>query len=105
MVVDRPILLLGMAVFLPHGENIQGDVSIFVGASVKVCNEASEETTREMVSLQCISLGKYLGKVLLLQTVEVSRSEMLAHSSMCIDHTNGQKKVEQNRGKLVRLMF
>ena len=51
MVVDRPILLLGMAVFLPHGENIQGDVSIFVGACVNVCDEASEETTREMVSL------------------------------------------------------
>ena len=51
MMVDRPILLLGMAVFLPHGENIQGDVSIFVGACVNVCDEASEETTREMVSL------------------------------------------------------
>ena len=47
MVVDRSILLLGMAVFLPHGENIQGDVNIFVGASVKVC----EETSREKVSL------------------------------------------------------
>ena len=51
MVVDRPILLLGIAVFLPHGENIQGDVSIFVGARVKVCDETSEETSREKVSL------------------------------------------------------
>jgi len=51
MVVDRPILLLGMAVFLPHGENIQGDVNIFVGASIKVCNETSDETSRERESL------------------------------------------------------
>jgi len=76
MVVDRPILLLGIAVFLPHGENIQGDVSIFVGASVKVCDETSEETTRE-------------------RRVEVSRNQMLSHSSMCIDRTNGQKKVDK----------
>ena len=47
MVVDRSILLLGIAVFLPHGENIQGDVNIFVGASIK----GSEETSREKVSL------------------------------------------------------
>ena len=91
MVVDQPILLLGIAVFLPHGENIQGDVSIFVGASVKVCDETSEETSREKVSLT----NKYFSWTIRpLQTVEVSRNEMLTHSSMCIDHTNGQKKVK-----------
>ena len=51
MVVNRPILLLGLAVFLPHGENIQGDITIYVGASVKDCEETNGERTTEKVIL------------------------------------------------------
>ena len=51
MVVNRPILLLGLAVFLPHGENIRGDVTIYVGASVKDCEETNGERTTEKVKL------------------------------------------------------
>ena len=56
---------VGVGVFLPHGENIAGDVLIEVNVST--------ETTKHK------------------ETVEVTRKEILKHSEMCIDHATGAR--------------
>jgi len=72
--VSRPIILTGLAVFLPFGENIAGKVHI----SVSVTDHAQ---------------GQYgpLGPVLTRKDMEISRAEILKHSEMCIDHTTGAR--------------
>ncbi len=75
MSVSRPILLLGVAVFLPHGDHIVDDIRITVA-----------------VHEHAVAHAGPFGKPLMLpEAVTLGRKHQLEHSARCIDHELGTK--------------
>lgn len=73
LVVDPdPIIIQGVGVFLPHGENCQADVQVAV-----------------WIGQDSTDVVGPVGQIIAFKEILVSRSDQLANAKMCINHQTG----------------